>query len=878
MATPKNTEASGKSTAEIQKGPEESLSQAAARRNAQVGLATYRTARHVQRLHSHASKIAGIFDPSFNDYGDADDDDSDMELDSDEDNDTDNDDDSIYSQHEDDQSIHDEDDSTAQAKDNDTAAHSSKLGPSSEIHGLSGTRAALPVTRVSKPSELTTNISSDPASSPKPVAVTRLTPATTKATIPAPAPAPASTRIEEVKPAAFTQPEAVPTRIIKVRKPDGTIVRVRRPIKPTPIAGEPKSASEATKFKAEAAKQVTPGIKNGQPTATSEPSKEVKPSVVVIEKEKNDDLSSHDLLKSPPSSATKLARRTSKAAQITIWTIMISVPLVFLILGILTAVVTGESENSSLGKAITQGNRVAVSLWPIVYAAIAAQVLRMYASYKVERGLRLMTLEQLISSHSLASAIKQPFLLQRLNWVSIALLCLWSLSPLAGQAFLRMSYLAPSGVVHNTTLQYLDTAVDPAGFDGAADAGAFGPNVDILYGSLILSPIASQQSSMDSWGNPKIPIISELNKTNSKGWSMVPSLPSYSSLLGVPVSGLTKNGGNTAFKIESAYFAFEECLPMTNITLEEVISTIAADPLAGSLENATSATLHMAIALPSANNNTNGTIYYASKLGSNDAYAYTSCPFSQVFVSTTIFCTGLSCSASLMLAATNSHPAGLISSASYLNMILNFVNSGAAKESDIYTPTQFYIQDPGSAGMNDFTTGPDPRVISPANFTARLAILLNSYWLAGIAPYDFTGTIKSDSNAVTPVSIQGTSTDTALVYHTSWGWLVVLLFSALLLLGGGMAGAVLDHLTVGPDIFGFASSLVHRNKYMKLEDEENRKGATGTIGGAQKARTYGHVKVMLMDVRPGQEVGRIALGRAESGVMEGRLKRGRLYK
>jgi hypothetical protein len=33
-----------------------------------------------------------------------------------------------------------------------------------------------------------------------------------------------------------------------------------------------------------------------------------------------------------------------------------------------------------------------------------------------------------------------------------------------------------------------------------------------------------------------------------------------------------------------------------------------------------------------------------------------------------------------------------------------------------------------------------------------------------------------------------------------------------------------------------------------------------------------------MDVRPGQEVGIIALGRAERGVMEGRLKRGRLYK
>jgi hypothetical protein len=328
MATPKATEASGKSIVEIQKWPEESLSQAAARRNAQVGLATNRTARQVQRLHSHASKIAGVFDPSFNDYGNADDDDSDMEPDSDEDNDTDDDDDSVYSQHNDDQSIHDEDDSTAQAQGNDTAAHSSKLGSSSEIHGLSGTRTALPVTRASKPSELTTNISSDLTSSPKPVAVTPSTPATTKATIPAPAPA--STEIEEVKSAAVTQPEAVPTRIIKVRKPDGTIVRVRRPIKPTPITEEPKSASEATQSNTEAAKEITPEIQNKEPTAISEPSKGLKPSAVVIEKEKNDDLSSQDIVKPPPNSAKRLARRTSRAAQIIIWTIMISIPLVFL--------------------------------------------------------------------------------------------------------------------------------------------------------------------------------------------------------------------------------------------------------------------------------------------------------------------------------------------------------------------------------------------------------------------------------------------------------------------------------------------------------------------------------------------------------------------
>jgi hypothetical protein len=75
----------------------------------------------------------------------------------------------------------------------------------------------------------------------------------------------------------------------------------------------------------------------------------------------------------------------------------------FLVLAILTAVVTGKPANLSLGKGITQANKVAVSLWPIVYAAIAAQALRMYASYKVERGLRLMasTLTQSLFIHLL---------------------------------------------------------------------------------------------------------------------------------------------------------------------------------------------------------------------------------------------------------------------------------------------------------------------------------------------------------------------------------------------------------------------------------------------------------------------------------------------
>jgi hypothetical protein len=37
-----------------------------------------------------------------------------------------------------------------------------------------------------------------------------------------------------------------------------------------------------------------------------------------------------------------------------------------------------------------QALRVAVSVWPIIFAGIVAQSLRAYATYRVERGVRLM--------------------------------------------------------------------------------------------------------------------------------------------------------------------------------------------------------------------------------------------------------------------------------------------------------------------------------------------------------------------------------------------------------------------------------------------------------------------------------------------------------
>ena len=56
----------------------------------------------------------------------------------------------------------------------------------------------------------------------------------------------------------------------------------------------------------------------------------------------------------------------------------------------LAAVSNGHDLTSEMGYAVSEALKVSVSLWPIAFAAIVAQSLRAFASFKAERGLKLI--------------------------------------------------------------------------------------------------------------------------------------------------------------------------------------------------------------------------------------------------------------------------------------------------------------------------------------------------------------------------------------------------------------------------------------------------------------------------------------------------------
>jgi hypothetical protein len=138
-----------------------------------------------------------------------------------------------------------------------------------------------------------------------------------------------------------------------------------------------------------------------QSQTKSEVQVSAKPQLEVTEKGIDDDVKPGD------PGTRSLHKSFSDWTRYIIWFIMISFPILYIgkrllcctqectadfiqVLGILTAILPTKDYNGAYGTGLAQAIKVAVSAWPIIFAAIAAQSLRTIAAYKVERGVRLM--------------------------------------------------------------------------------------------------------------------------------------------------------------------------------------------------------------------------------------------------------------------------------------------------------------------------------------------------------------------------------------------------------------------------------------------------------------------------------------------------------
>jgi hypothetical protein len=172
----------------------------------------------------------------------------------------------------------------------------------------------------------------------------------------------------------------------------------------------------------------------------------------------------------------------------------------------------------------------------------------------------------------------------------------------------------------------------------------------------------------------------------------------------------------------------------------------------------------------------------------------------------------------------------------------------------------------------------------------RFEQIINTYWLASLAPAASTGNLPNNFSALLSggteyrvygnyFSLAAKGTNATIfhveeVYCCNRGWLGALVISSLLLFVVGVSGTAMKYYILGLDVLGFVSTMVAHNLYTT----EAALRGNSAMDGLERARTMHCLRIRLEDVREREQVGHIAVaGLTGRGEVARRLKAGRLY-
>lgn len=606
----------------------------------------------------------------------------------------------------------------------------------------------------------------------------------------------------------------------------------------------------------------------------------------------------------------------------------------------------------------------------------------MIARYLAEKGTKISTLELLVASQSVWGTFESQLLMQRMTMVGINLLFLWALSPLGGQASLRLMTRDLKDSFSSAKLRYMTTgpAASMWGLSSTyvgsgkwADAGA-------LYTAALLAPLSTKLGPHDPWNNVKIPTLEGLNSSlaDADGWVAVPtdiSTPeAYSSLVGLPVVGLPSNEKSN-FSLEYTYLSVD-CQPFTqesfpgmngssdwykvnSTRLEELVPGQVwyekdEDPPFGDMTSGrTSFFMDTTRSFPwgvkegddrdlymgrldgffgnfnsslmsEAELTTKRELLFVSEYSTNSkghlGLNIARCSLSQSHIEAAIQCKGSTCSTGKVRKSLKDHRPAALTGFEHGTIMFWFAKQfpRAVKFSSGSSPTEFFlantsafpfVQQVGHLSMDVALT--NLSLVPPEVFSKRLSLAMNTFYQLSIQPTGYFGSLPknlslygpdtdpaTDMNAYLPKNLSAadhtftdwygqfeiglqdirspfigatttaTITATEEVFVCEFAWLVLLLVASSVTLLTGSVALVLKYKTLGPEMFGFVTSMTYENPWIKVPD-----GGT-TLDAMERARLLKDVDVYIADVRGDKEVGHIALA---AGVPIRKLERGRLY-
>jgi hypothetical protein len=413
-------------------------------------------------------------------------------------------------------------------------------------------------------------------------------------------------------------------------------------------------------------------------------------------------------------------------------------------------------------------NTVKVStLLPLVFSVVVGRAVVKIASWKLEKGTSLGLMEQLMGSRTVGGTFITFIRLRSWKVLSIALILLWLLSPVGSQAALRVLSVVPAAEPIPQVLKLDLYSTRQASYAASDTFNSWFTSFASIFSAALFSPDAVKLSSLDLWGNVKIPIFSSLSNISQdgNGWKKLPPsfTPIYSSLFGIPLSGLQT--GSTTFNVESSYME----LRCTNRTSQLARSNDTFfDPglIGGSYQSAQSVTSETAWVigyqgddlgslLPNSSyqsidslppNTTSqtflpGALLYQDFSGANNVTSMFCTP-SQVYVESTVACIKSSSVSSALCSVTAQrlsllpHMPTTITLFSFIDTFLgtSFQLPNSEPQVNDIDPIQNYIANPASNSFIQSATfasssGKESRFlnVSLEDFGTRLSQVLNTF-------------------------------------------------------------------------------------------------------------------------------------------------------
>ena len=476
--------------------------------------------------------------------------------------------------------------------------------------------------------------------------------------------------------------------------------------------------------------------------------------------------------------------------------------------------------------------------------------------------------------------------------LGLGITLIWALSPLGGQALLRILKIEPFYSRYDKTVMYLDPHfLNSTWLEATSGSAEVFSYMTTLYLSSLVAPLAVQNSPRDLWNNPKIPSPKSLNGSiyqHENSWFSVVETPTtqYMNLIGIPIGNLTNLSTSVSSHMIVESLQMDVRCTASNITTPNAVvddivpmmyTGFRSAPVNGSFQRFWNyqaqgiATSFLYVSNTSFLNNSGYlrdisgplTIYYGSTTaqalnGSSSGLgiSLTTCSMTPLSLESNVSCSGNFCAINAMRKVPTKMNWDQQRTLSFALANGAFCGMGLAYHTVQSSQTELFLADPGSV------IGGESQYDWVKLWSLPLDILEDRFALAFNAFYYTAGAqlFSSGFNGREPAYESYTNISASMTerlgehYVCSKVWFTSALIISILLEIMAVVSAVLRFLTQVPDIFGYVSSLIINNVYCN----QNGMAKSTALSGLARARSMRRTKFRLMDVRSHAEVGYIA--------------------